>query len=77
MPMVSSICSMRGMPSVVTVSTCVSPRWNSAGAVRGGDEVDVGRQRPDVGGAAAVDADALFDDARAHDLLLQRAERRT
>ena len=47
-----------------------------AGAVRGRDDADLGRQRADVGGAAAVDAHALVDDAAAHDLLLQRAERR-
>ena len=29
MPMVSSICSMRGMASVATLSTWVSPRWNN------------------------------------------------
>ena len=47
-----------------------------AGAVRGRDDADLGRQRPEVGRAAAVDADALVDDALADDLLGERAERR-
>ena len=66
---------MRGMPSVATESTCVSPRWKRPVPCAVGMHADLGRQRTDVGGAATVDAHALVDDARAHDLLLQRAER--
>ena len=45
-------------------------------AVGGREQVDLGRQRPDVRGATAVDAHALFHDALAHQLLGQRADRR-
>ena len=48
-PIVSSICSMRGMPSVATDSTWVSPRWKRPGAVRRGDDADLGRERTEVG----------------------------
>ena len=44
------------------------------GAMRGRDQVHLGRERPDVGRAAAVDADALLDDPLAHDLLRERAD---
>ena len=66
---------MRGMPSVATDSTCVSPRWKSPEPCTVGEHADLGRERPEVGRAATVDADALVDDAAAHDFLLQRAER--
>ena len=56
---------MRGMPSVVTLSTWVSPRWNRPEPWAVGDDADLGRHGPQVGGAAAVDADALVDDALA------------
>ena len=46
-----------------------------AGAVRGGQQTDLGRQRSDLGGGAAVDTQTFVDDARAHDLLLQAPER--
>ncbi len=42
-----------------------------AGAVRRGDQVDLRGQGAHVAGAATVDADALLDDALAHDLLGQ------
>src|SRR5204863_9203859 len=42
-------------------------------AVRRGDHTDLRRNRPDVGRPAAVDADSLFDDALADELLLQRS----
>ena len=45
-------------------------------AVRGREQADLGGERSDVGRAAAVDADALFDDALADDLLRVRADRR-
>ncbi len=38
----------------------------------GGQHAHLGRQRPDVAGATAVDAGALLDDAAADDLLQQR-----
>jgi len=75
MPIVSSICSMRGMPSVVTESTCVFAPLEQAGAVRGWDDADLGGERADVGRRAAVDADALVDDALSHHLLLEGPER--
>ena len=62
---------MRGMPSVATDSTCVSPRWNRPRAVRRRQHADLGRERPDVGRATTVDADAVVDDAAARDFLLQ------
>ena len=68
-------CSMRGMPRVSTLSTWVSPRWKRPEPCAVGRMLDLGRQRTDVGGAAAVDAQALVDDPAADDLLLQRAER--
>ena len=43
-------------------------------AVRGVEHADLGRQRPDVGRAATVDAHAFVDDAPADDFLLQRTE---
>ena len=46
------------------------------GAVGGRQDLHLGRQRPDVGGAAAVDPETLVDDPAADDLLLQRPERR-
>ena len=58
-----SNCSMRGMPSVSTLSTWVSPRWKRPEPCDVGRMLDLGRERPDVGGAAAVDAQALVDDA--------------
>ena len=45
-------------------------------AVRGRQQADLGRQRPDVGWAAAVDAHALLDDPLADDLLGVGAHRR-
>ena len=47
---------MRGMPSVSDGQHLGLAALEEAGAVRGRDDVDLGRQRPDVGGAAAVDA---------------------
>jgi hypothetical protein len=75
MPIVSSSWFMRGMPSVVTFSTWVSPRSNRARAVRGRDEADLGVERADVGRVRAVDADALLDDPLADELLRERADR--
>ncbi len=43
-------------------------------AVRRGEEVDLGRERADVGRTAAVDPEAVLDDALAHQLLGQRAD---
>ena len=43
-------------------------------AVRRREEVDLGRQRADVGRAPAVDPQAVLDDALAHQLLGQRAD---
>ena len=54
---------MRGMPSVVTDSTCVSPRWKRPVPCAVGTTPTSARQRPEVGRAAAVDADAFVDDA--------------
>ena len=71
----SSICSMRGMPSVTTDSTCVSPRWKRPSPCAVGEHADLGRERPEVGRAATVDANAFVDDAAARDFLLQRTER--
>ena len=62
---------MRGMPSVATDSTWVSPRWKRPVPCAVGEHADLGRQRPDVGRAATVDAHAFVDDAAAHDFLLQ------
>ena len=45
-------------------------------AVDARDHADLGVQRPDVGQAAAVDADLVAQHALAHELLVQRAERR-
>jgi hypothetical protein len=44
--------------------------------VRPRDDLDLGRERPDVGQAAAVDADLVAQDPLADQLLVQRAERR-
>ena len=44
-------------------------------AVRPRDHLDLGRERPDVGDAAAVDADLVAQDPLAHELLVQRPER--
>jgi hypothetical protein len=43
-------------------------------AVRRGEEVDLRRERADVGRAPAVDPQAVLDDALAHQLLGQRAD---
>ena len=74
---VSSICSMRGMPSV---SDRRAPASRPAGrgrcrapSARMPTSADSGRMSV---GAATVDAHALVDDAAARDFLLQRAERR-
>ena len=40
------------------------------------EEVDLGRERADVGRAPTVDAHAVLDDALAHQLLGQRADGR-
>ena len=72
MPIVSSSWFIRGMPSVVTLSTCVSPRWKSPEPCAVGmrpTSAESGRMSV---GAATVDADALLDDALADDLLRQR-----
>ena len=57
---VSIICVMRSMPSVVTFSTCVSPRLEERRAVRPREHA---RPRPTAAGCpwwpAAVEADAL------------------
>ena len=66
---------MRGMPSVATRQHLGLAPLEQPRAVRGGDHADLGRERADVGRAAAVDAYALVDDALAHDVLLERAER--
>jgi hypothetical protein len=66
---------MRSMFSVVTPRIWVSPRSNSAEPCTRGQHADLGGQRPDVGEAAAVDADLVAQDALAHQLLGQRAER--
>ena len=63
---------MRGMPSVVTLSTWVSPRWNRPEPWAVGMRPTSADSGPQVGGAAAVDADALLDDALAHELLGER-----
>ena len=68
-------CSMRGMPRVSTLSTWVSPRWKRPEPCAVGRISTSADERPDVGGAATVDAQALVDDAAADDLLLQRPER--
>ena len=44
-------------------------------AVRPRDDLDLGRERPDVGEAAAVDADLVGEDPAADQLLVQRPER--
>jgi hypothetical protein len=46
-----------------------------AGAVRRGQDADLGGDGPEIGGAAAVDADALVDDALADQVLLEAARR--
>ncbi len=43
-------------------------------AVSGRQDADLGGDRAQIGDAAAVDADALVDDARAHQLLVERAD---
>ena len=65
---------MRGMPSVATLSTWVSPRWNRPEPCAVGMTPTSADSGPDVGGAAAVDADAVLDDALAHDLLGERPD---
>ena len=67
---------MRGMPSVVTLSTWVSPRWNrpepwAVGMIP--TSADSGRMSA---GPAAVDAHPGGGDALAHQLLGQRPHRR-
>ena len=59
---------------MVTPRIWVSPRSNSAEPCTRGHDLDLGRQRPDVGEAAAVDADLVAQDPLADDLLGQRAE---
>ena len=58
----------------VTLSTWVSPRWKRPEPWAVGDEPDLGRQGADVRRAATVDADALLDDALAHELLGERPD---
>ena len=58
---------MRGMPSVATLRTWVSPRWNRPEPCAVGSTPTSAESGTQVGGATAVDADALVDDAAAHD----------
>ena len=71
----SSICSMRGMPSVRTDSTCVSPRWNRPVPCA----VGMTPTSADSGRMSAVPRPSMRTPSltmrRAHDFLLQRAER--
>ena len=56
------------------LSTCVSPRWNRPVPCAVGmtpTSAESGRRSRD---AATVDAEAVFDDAAAHDLLGERAD---
>ena len=71
---VSSFCSILSMFSVVTPRIWVSPRSNSAEPWTRGITSTSAEQRPDVGEAAAVDADLVAQHALAHQLLGQRAE---
>ena len=52
----SMICSSWPVPSVATQKACVSPRVNSARAMRARQDADLGDDRADRPGVAAVDA---------------------
>ena len=61
----STICSSWPVPSVATQSAWVSPRVNSDGPVRARQDADLGDDRPDGLGVAAVDAQAGGQDGAA------------
>ena len=72
---VSSSWFMRGMASVHTFEHLGLAALEQAGAVRRRQHADLGRHRAQVGDAAAVDAQALVDDALADELLGQASGR--
>ena len=66
---------MRGMPSVTTDKHLRLAPLEETVAVRRRQHADLGRERPDVGRAATVDANAFVDDAAARRLPSAGAER--
>ncbi len=65
---------MRGMASVATSSTWVSPRWNRDEPCAVSSTPTSADSGADVGRTTTVDAYALVDDAAPDDFLLQRTE---
>ena len=70
------ICSSWPVPSVATASAWVSPRVNSARAMRARQHADLGDDRPHRPGVAPVDAQAGVEDGVADDVGLQLLEQR-
>jgi len=64
------------MPRVVTLRTWVLATLEQRRTVRRREQVDLGRQRADVGGRPAVDADPVLDDPLADQLLRERPDGR-
>ena len=70
------ICSSWPVPSVATQNAWVSPRVNSARAMRARQDADLGDDRPHGAGVAAVDAHAGVEDGVADDVGFQVVEHR-